>query len=260
MLLRLAAAQRRYAFGLAGAAFGNRRTFHLLLRLAAAQSCLRHSAFGLAGAAFGNRRTFHVLLRLAAAQRRYAFGLAGAAFGNRRTFHLPIFGLVFIAIRHRMAVPNDFLRSLALAGCAFAAVGLIPGLKYPATPPGVGDRDTVGQRTALYLILLAYGIVVVVAAWRWARALRERGTSQPARVTLIGVAVVGVVGLAYAVLPASPDAIPADVPADVVWRFRITSLAGLAVVWGTIGLVFGLLCTVPRLRRRPMRGLRARVP
>ncbi|MGH9117368.1 MAG: CbtA family protein [Acidimicrobiales bacterium] len=161
-----------------------------------------------------------------------------------------IFGVVFMTIRHRMAVPTDFLRSLALAGCAFAAVGLVPALKYPANPPAVGDPDTVGQRTVLYLILLAYGVVVVFAAWRWAGVLRARGTSQPARVTLVGVAVVAVVGLAYAVLPPNPDAVPSDVPAEVLWRFRIASLAGLAVVWATIGLVFGWLCTVPGLRRR----------
>jgi H+/gluconate symporter-like permease len=152
-----------------------------------------------------------------------------------------VFGLVFMTVRHRMALRTDFLRSLALAGCTFLALGLVPALKYPANPPAVGDPDTIGQRTALYLILVAYGIAVVVAAWRWARALRERGTSQPARITLVALGAVGAIGLAYVVLPASPDTIPADVPADLIWRFRIASLAGLAVTWATVGLVFGWL-------------------
>lgn len=165
--------------------------------------------------------------------------LSGLIYG---TVLAAVFALVFMAIRHRVALHSDFQRSIALAGCAFAAFGLIPAFKYPANPPAVGDPDTIGERTVLYLILLAVGVLVIYSAWRWARALRESGRPQHERVPLITLAVVAALGLSYVVLPASPDSIPSDVPADLVWRFRITSLAGLAVVWATIGLGFGWLC------------------
>jgi Probable cobalt transporter subunit (CbtA) len=117
-------------------------------------------------------------------------------------------------------------------------------LKYPANPPAVGDPDTVGQRTVLYLILLAIGVLVIYIAWRVARVLREAGWPQHHRVPVVAGGVVAALALAYAVLPASPDAIPDDVPADLLWRFRVTSLAGLAIMWATLGLAFGWLCSV----------------
>jgi hypothetical protein len=157
-----------------------------------------------------------------------------------------VFGLVFMVVRHRTELATDFQRSIALAGCAFGALGLIPGLKYPANPPAVGDPETVGQRTVLYLILLAIGVLVIYSAWRAARALRSAGWPQHHRVPLVAGGVAVAVAVAYAVLPASPDAIPEDVPADLLWRFRITSLAGLAIMWGTLGLAFGWLCSFRR--------------
>jgi hypothetical protein len=157
-----------------------------------------------------------------------------------------VFGLVFMAVRHRTALATDFQRAVALAGCAFAALGLIPALKYPANPPAVGDPETVGQRTVLYLILLAIGVLVIYTAWRGARALRAAGWPQHRRVPLVAGAVAAALALTYAVLPASPDVVPDDVPADLLWRFRVMSLAGLAIMWGTLGLTFGWLCMIRR--------------
>ena len=34
---------------------------------------------------------------------------------------------------------------------------------------------------------------------------------------------------------------PADFPADVLWRFRMASLGLQVVLWSTIGVVFGVL-------------------
>ena len=39
--------------------------------------------------------------------------------------------------------------------------------------------------------------------------------------------------LLFAGLPPSPDAIPADVAAGLVWRFRLQSLGTLALLWTT---------------------------
>ncbi|MFD0889965.1 CbtA family protein, partial [Streptosporangium algeriense] len=51
-----------------------------------------------------------------------------------------------------------------LAAAAFVAVVLIPFVKYPANPPAVGDPETINQRTVLYLVAVAIGILSVGAA------------------------------------------------------------------------------------------------
>jgi predicted cobalt transporter CbtA len=51
---------------------------------------------------------------------------------------------------------------------------------------------------------------------------------------------VAVMVVAFAALPPI-DEVPADFPADVLWRFRLASLGLQVVLWSTIGLVFGVL-------------------
>jgi len=41
-----------------------------------------------------------------------------------------------------------------LALAAFITIALVPMLKYPANPPAVGNPDTIGPRTGLYLSML----------------------------------------------------------------------------------------------------------
>ena len=53
---------------------------------------------------------------------------------------------------------------------ALVCIAVVPFFKYPANPPGVGDPDTVGRRTVLYLALIA----VALAADGLAVAVRRR--------------------------------------------------------------------------------------
>ena len=55
--------------------------------------------------------------------------------------------------------------------------------------------------------------------------------------------------LLFAGLPAAPDAVPSDVGAALVWRFRVQSLGLLALLWATLGLVAGSVLS--RAGRRP---------
>jgi len=45
----------------------------------------------------------------------------------------------------------------------------------------------------------------------------------------------------FALVPGTPDTVPADVPATLLWDFRLASLTQLAVMWATLGVTFGLL-------------------
>jgi hypothetical protein len=54
--------------------------------------------------------------------------------------------------------------SVLLAATGFIAIYLIPNLKYPANPPSVGNPETIGIRTALYFIMIAFSVAAMVAA------------------------------------------------------------------------------------------------
>ncbi|MFI5032143.1 MAG: CbtA family protein, partial [Reyranellales bacterium] len=65
-----------------------------------------------------------------------------------------------------------------------------------------------------------------------------------------GVAFIVLIMAAMLLLPEINE-VPAQFPADLLWRFRITSIGIEAVLWAAIGLVFGRLAdTVLRSEQR----------
>ena len=150
-----------------------------------------------------------------------------------------IFAVAYVALRRRMETKSDWRAALTLAGLGFATLILVPFLKYPANPPGVGASDTVGRRTALFLVMLAWSLLSTGAAWRAGRVLGRRGLPEHLRLPAVGLLYVALVTLGLAALPGSPD--PVTVPATLIWRFRLASLAGTAAFWAVCGAVFGWL-------------------
>jgi predicted cobalt transporter CbtA len=155
-----------------------------------------------------------------------------AAFGG-------LFGLVFSVANGRVGRLDARGVSALLAAMGFIAVYLVPSLKYPANPPSVGQPDTIEYRTALYFIML----LISVAAAIGGALLRERLAGKHGGWTAALVALGGylvVVAVAQFVLPGINE-VPEHFPADLLWRFRITSMGTQAVMWATIGLGFGWL-------------------
>jgi uncharacterized membrane protein YidH (DUF202 family) len=150
-------------------------------------------------------------------------------------------GLLFaVAYRVLPASPSSpWRRSLGLAAGGFAALALVPALRYPANPPGVGDPDTIADRTASYLLVVALGVVVVAGAYAALRTLAARGVAPPVRQTLVTAAAVLAIAVGYALLPDSGDAV--DAPAGLVYDFRVRSLGLLALLYATLGAAFGAL-------------------
>jgi predicted cobalt transporter CbtA len=151
-----------------------------------------------------------------------------------------VFGTVYSALRHRVPAQSDLSRALWLAAVGFLVVALIPALKYPASPPGVGDPATVGDRTVLYLICLVASVLITIALTWLSGILRARVTD---RNRLPAVVIAGIVayGLLLVLLPAAPGSAEAAVPAELVWEFRVRSLGGLALLWLGLGLGLGWL-------------------
>ncbi|MDG6106460.1 CbtA family protein [Dactylosporangium aurantiacum] len=126
---------------------------------------------------------------------------------------------------------------VALAG--FVGVALVPFLKYPANPPATGNGDTLQQRTGLYFLMLVIGVAAVIGAIVVSRSLQPRlGTWNATIAGVLGAVVV--VGVAVALLPAVNE-VPEGFAPVLLWRFRLASLGTQAVMWATLGLLFGYL-------------------
>lgn len=158
--------------------------------------------------------------------------LYGAAFGG-------VFSFLFAFIAPRMRSGSNWDRSLRLAAAGFVSLWFVPFLKYPTNPPAVGDPNTINERTALYLVMIAISLAAAVAAWMAARSLAESGVDRHIRFLVVAVGYVAVIGAAYAVLPGNPD--PITIPAKLLWSVRVTSAGGQALLWALIGAGHGLL-------------------
>ncbi|MFJ3904369.1 CbtA family protein [Streptomyces sp. NPDC090025] len=127
-----------------------------------------------------------------------------------------------------------------VSAAAFTTVYLVPFLKYPATPPAVGNPDTIGKRTTLFFLMILLSVLLGVAAVIVGRRLAPRLGNWNATV-VAGLGFTAAVVLACAVLPDNEDAVAANFPAAVLWDFRLATLGIQAVLWVVFGLAFGLL-------------------
>ena len=125
------------------------------------------------------------------------------------------------------------------------SVSVVPFLKYPATPPAVGNPDTIGSRTGLYFGFLAISIVAAIGSTVLARQVWLRVGTYAAVVTG-GAAYLLVVGIAAAVMPGVNEA--GDFPAGILWSFRVSSLLTLVSLWITLGVVLTGLVLRQQLR------------
>jgi predicted cobalt transporter CbtA len=152
-----------------------------------------------------------------------------------------VFAAVYGLVRHRLPARTDFARVVLLAAIGFGVVTLVPALKIPANPPAVGDPDTVGTRTAIYGAVLLSGIVMAMLVSALVSFLGSRGVGTAATTTAAVATIAVLLALVLVLVPDNPDTIAADVPAAVVWNFRLTSLGQLAVLWTALGLAGGWL-------------------
>jgi Probable cobalt transporter subunit (CbtA) len=164
-----------------------------------------------------------------------------------------LFALAYACVQGRLGLLGARATAALVALAGFAGVYLLPELKYPANPPAVGNPETIGRRTTLYFAMIAISLTIVIGALIVARRLAGRLGGWNAGL-LAGAGALVALGSAYQVMPGA-DATPAGFPADVLWRFRVASLAIQATVWAAIGLLFGAwtersLRSAARTRRR----------
>jgi predicted cobalt transporter CbtA len=162
-----------------------------------------------------------------------------------------LFAVAFCVVYARVKSRAPRLLSVQLAAAAFIAIYLVPFVKYPPNPPAVGQSDTIGERTGWYLVMVLISVVLAVAAVWLARRLAARfGTWNGG--LLAGGAYLVVLAAVTVLLP-TVDETPQPLrdaagvivypgfPADVLYEFRLVSLATQLVLWVTIGVVFATL-------------------
>ena len=80
-----------------------------------------------------------------------------AAFGG-------LFALAFAFFYGRIGDFGPRATAALLAAMGIVAVYIVPTLKYPASPPSVGDGETIGMRTALYFGVVAISLAAMIVA------------------------------------------------------------------------------------------------
>jgi hypothetical protein len=151
-----------------------------------------------------------------------------------------IFALVFALVYGRVGSAPPERTARWLAAAAFVVVFLVPFIKYPATPPAVGDPETIGRRTELFLVMVAVSLLSALAAVQIRAWLLTRPALR-AHATLGGLATYGVVVTVAALALPGIHELPPNFPADTLWRFREASVGLQLVLWTTIGVSFGAL-------------------
>lgn len=169
----------------------------------------------------GTQRTIGLFTALAA---------MGVALGG-------LFALVFAWAYGRIGAIGARATAGALALAAYLTLIVVPFTKYPAGPPATGTPATLGTRTGLFVAMVCISAAAAVAALRIRHELVQRLGRWNATVAA-GAGFVVLIAFAQVVLPGA-EVPPAGFPADVLWDFRLASLAISATLWAAIGLGFG---------------------
>jgi len=161
-----------------------------------------------------------------------ALVLYGASFGG-------IFALVYAYALGRFTgvSPRGLAALLALA--AYIAIVVAPDLKYAASPPASTNDDTVGPRSGLHLAMMLISVVAMVVAVLFGRSLYRKHGAWTATIAG-GVLYAVVILIVHQILPEVQET-PDNFPAVIFYRFRMANMGIQAVLWATIGLLFGYL-------------------
>jgi Probable cobalt transporter subunit (CbtA) len=152
--------------------------------------------------------------------------------------------------------------SLLVAGGGFLGFYLVPFIKYPANPPSIGHPDTIRDRSNLYLLMVFVSILFLVLAVWLGQKLAPRFGNWNASL-LAGAGFIVAIGIVMAILPsfghlatnkamygvhATETPLPLTnpqgtivfpgFPADLLFNFRIYSVAAQLILWSSLGLLF----------------------
>lgn len=158
--------------------------------------------------------------------------MCGASYGG-------IFSIIFALSYQRLNHLGPKGLSLLVAGLGFLTFVLIPGIKYPPNPPAVGLEETIGYRTAMYFIMVALSICMVMISTLLARSFSEQYGSWNG--VLLGIACGCIVLFASVHFMPTINEVPKAFPATILWDFREAAIGTQFILWSLMGIIFGYL-------------------
>jgi len=176
-----------------------------------------------------------------------------------------LFAVAYALCLGRVGGVRSRTLALLVAAGGFVGIYLVPFIKYPASPPSVGHPETIRQRGELYLVMVVASVALLILAVWFGQRLRARfGTWNAVLIAAAAFAVL--IGAVMAALPdlghlaanehlygrhATETPLPVTnargvivypgFPADVLFSFRLYSLAAQLILWTAIGLIFAPL-------------------
>jgi predicted cobalt transporter CbtA len=148
-----------------------------------------------------------------------------------------LFGVIFAYGRNSILLPgsNNTKKALVLAGIMFVVLFLVPTLKYPANPPGVGNPQTIYDREILYVGFIATsGFTALALAF-----IHKRfgNISSKGRIVILPVIYMIVMAIAYVSFPPNPDKI--TIPMNLITSFRVAGAFTIGIFWWIMGITLG---------------------
>jgi hypothetical protein len=215
----------------------------------------RHAAQELLDKTAGDQE--HAELFSRTVQANIGMGVGMIAFGLGMGV---LFALVYTVCLGRVGRLGPRPLALLVAAAGFVGLYLVPFLRYPANPPAVGEAESISERTSMYLLMVLCSVVfLALAVWLGQRLSARFGNWNAS--LLAGAAFVVAIGIVMAALPsfglpgngqtgatATETPLPLvddqgvirypGFPADVLFYFRLYSVAGQLLLWTVIGLLF----------------------
>ena len=162
-----------------------------------------------------------------------------------------LFSVVYCVAYGRVGDVSARTLSMLVAGAMLISLWVVPALKYPPNPPATSLEETITQRALLYLLMVAFSALLMVAAVYLGRQLTARLGAWNATLAA-GAAYLVAVGVVMLVMPTineTPGPVRDDAgaivfpgfPAADLYEFRLYGLLTQVIIWATIGLVFGEL-------------------
>ncbi|HEY4318740.1 MAG TPA: CbtA family protein [Herbaspirillum sp.] len=167
-----------------------------------------------------------------------------------------LFALVYAYAYGRAGKFGARALSAWLALAAFIAVVIVPNLKYPANPPSIGHAETIGYRTGLFFLMIAISIAAAVFSLKARHHAMAKFGAWNGSIAAAGL-FVAIIAAVQVGLPAINE-VPAAFPAALLWKFRLAAIGMQAIMWGTIGLLFGALAEQLETRQYRHRNQEAR--
>jgi predicted cobalt transporter CbtA len=123
----------------------------------------------------------------------------------------------------------------------FVVLFLIPTLKYPASPPAVGNPDTIYSRESFYVGFIAIsGFSSLALALLYTKKIinkNNRPSKSKENIAIPVLLYAIIMASSYLLFPPNPDRI--TIPIDLVTNFRIATAFTIGIFWGLMGIILG---------------------